>query len=151
MIADIKHPDIICGLIVAALIFIMIGHVYREQVQLRLKREIIRVPEASLDWWSVSHFGLFFLFGMVEPHRHLTFFTLGAAFEVVEDMLSADDTTQLVNCKFKQCNSYLTNKVFCNGFNEDYWYGKWDDVFVNILGYTLGSGIRSTLYYDDDF
>jgi hypothetical protein len=126
---------------IVALIFIMFGHIYREQVQLALKQEFIKLPGTTFDWWSVSHAVLFGLFGFLVPNHHLSFFALGAGFEVVEDMLSGDKTTQLADCMSPDKDSKLMCKF---SINDDYWYAKWDDVFVNLLGYTVGSAIRTT-------
>ena len=128
---------------IVALLFIMFGHCYREQVQLALKREFIKLPSTTLDWWSVSHAVLFGLFGFLVPGYHFSFFMLGTGFEVFEDMLSGDATTQLADCMTPDKHTKLMCKL---SINDDYWYAKWDDVFVNLLGYTIGSSIRSTYY-----
>jgi len=36
----------------------------------------------------------------------------------------------------------------CNGFQDSYWYGKLDDIFINLLGYVTGQAIRTTCYPD---
>ena len=128
-------------LCIVALIFIMFGHVYRDQVQLALKQEFVNLPATNFDWWSISHAVLFALFGLLITNRHTTFFLVGSAFEVIEDMLSSDKSTQLADCMTPDKD----NKLMCKfSINDDYWYAKWDDVFVNLLGYTLGSSVRTT-------
>jgi hypothetical protein len=114
-------------------------------VQKRLKQELVRLPPVILDWWSVSHFLLFAMFGVLEPGHHIRFFLIGGAFEVFEDILSADGTTQLVDCTDPlNKNDAIIGNVFCNGLQTDYWYGKWDDVFVNQLGYMVGSALATS-------
>lgn len=133
------------ALCVVALLFIMFGHIYRDQVQLALKREFVKLPATTFDWWSVSHAVLFGIFGFLIPNYHTTFFALGAGFEIVEDMLSSDRTTQLADCM----SASKKQKIMCKfSINDDYWYAKWDDVFVNLAGYSLGSSLRSTFYTD---
>jgi hypothetical protein len=130
-------------LCVLALVFIMFGHVYRDQVQLALKREFVKLPATSFDWWSVSHFLLFGIMGFIIPNFHTTFFLLGTGFEIFEDMLSGDKTTQLSDCT----NVSNKSNIMCKfSINDDYWYAKWDDVFVNLAGYTIGSSLRTTFY-----
>lgn len=138
-----EHAVAICILLsIVALIFIMCGHVYREQVQTALKQEFVKLPATTFDWWSVSHALLYGIFGFLIPNYHVSFFLLGAGFEIVEDMFSGDSTTQLADCMTNDKDS----KFMCKfSINNDYWYAKWDDVFVNLLGYTLGSSVRSTL------
>jgi hypothetical protein len=130
-------------LCILALLFICFGHVYREQVQLALKREFFKFPECSLDWWSVSHFCLFALFGFLIPEYPLTFFALGMGFELVEDGLSSDQTTQLANCANSAVKA--TNPMCWCSINNDYWYMNPSDPWVNLTGYIVGSAIRTTL------
>ena len=134
-----ENFHVIFGLGMCALIFIIVGHYYRDKIQLRLKKELFVYSEDSLDLWSVSHFVLFFLFGVFEPNKHLTFFNIGICFEILEDMLSSDKTTQLCDCMHQEKNNVLQNTLFCNGYNDGYWYAKFSDVFVNLVGYTCGS------------
>lgn len=137
---------IIVALIICSLIFIIIGHEYRDQVQTALKRDFVKLPSTTVDYWSVSHFLLFAVFGFIKPGYAFTFLVAGAGFEVVEDYLSSDSTTQLDNCSNKPYNNDGTRKTFCNGINTDYWYGKWDDVFWDITGYVTGQAIRTTFW-----
>jgi hypothetical protein len=139
-----RYAVAICIILsIISLLFIIFGHRFRDQVQLALKREFIKLPATSFDWWSVSHFLLFGLFGLLIPDQHLSFFLLGTSFEVFEDALSGDNTTQLVDCT--DCYN-KENSLMCRfSINDDYWYGKWDDIFVNLLGYTVGSSIRTSL------
>jgi len=128
-------------LCIIALLFIMMGHVYRDQVQLALKKEFVQLPATTFDWWRISQAFLFGLFGFLMPNYHMTFFTLGVCFEIIEDMLSSDKSTQLADCMSPDKDS----KIMCKfSINDDYWYAKWDDVFVNLLGYTAGSSLRTT-------
>lgn len=140
--AIINYPLIIVIImIILSLVFIMFGHIYREQVQQVLKNDLLVIPEIHMDWWSVSHFVLFMLIGFIIPGRHLEFIATGALFEMIEDFLSSDKNTQLVDCSDpKQPNG--KRKIWCNGFQHDYWYGKWDDIIFNSVGYIIGSAIR---------
>jgi len=128
-------------LTIVALLFIMFGHIYRDEIQQVLKQEFVKLPATTFDWWSISHAVLFGIFGFLMPNYHLSFFTAGVGFEIIEDMLSSDRTTQLADCMCPDKES----KIMCKfSINDDYWYAKWDDVFVNLLGYTTGSAIRTT-------
>jgi hypothetical protein len=134
----------IYGLFILSMIWVTIGHIYREQVQTVLKHPLMDVPSCVLDGWSIIHFATFFAFGFIEPNKHLLFTTLSVVFETFEDGMSSDANTQLIDCK-KNKNSLL-GKIHCNGYENSYWYGKWDDVFVNILGYIIGSSIRTSYF-----
>lgn len=137
---------IIVALIICSLIFIIIGHEYREQVQLVLKKDFATLPGTTVDYRSISHFLLFAVFGFIKPGYAFTALVAGAGFEVVEDYLSSDKTTQLDGCATNPYNGDGVRKTFCNGINTDYWYGKWDDVFWDITGYVTGQAIRQTFF-----
>lgn len=139
----IENIKLLTCISTVALSFIMLGHLYRDEIQNSLKTPIIIVPSFILDWWSVSHFLLFALFGWIEPEKHMTFAIFGAIFELIEDYLATDSNTQLVDCS-KKSQYHWIYKIMCNGVQDDYWYGKFDDIFVNIIGYTVGSALRTT-------
>lgn len=129
-------------LTIIAILFINVGHIYRDKVQLVMKHKLITVPSFNLDWWSLSHAVLFALYGFIIPNHHMTFTMLGALFELLEDALSSDATTQLADCTTKD----KKNKVMCKfSINTDYWYAKWDDIIMNFIGYSIGSAIRTTI------
>jgi hypothetical protein len=124
---------------ILCIVFIVIGHEYRESVQLLLKRDFIKLPATTIDWWSISHLIVYGIFGFLLPNYHATFLLLGTGFEIFEDALCSDENTQLVDCKNNKSHLMC---LFSR--NNDYWYGKWDDVFINLLGYTVGSSLRTT-------
>lgn len=140
---------IIIVFIILSLIFICIGHIYREQVQLVLKKTFVELPPDTIDWWSISHFALFAIFGFVKPGYPLTATAIGAGFEVVEDFLSSDKTTQLCDCSepfYAGPDGTPRKKFWCNGLQDDYWYAKHSDIFWNMLGYVTGQAVRTTFF-----
>ena len=140
-----KHPHkLAAAMIVISIIFIMIGHIWHEEIQAKLKQPIVHVNAFDIDWWSISHFMLFGFLGFIYPNRHMSFLGLGVAWEVFEDMLSNDSQTQLWDCK-RVGRRGLVGKLMCRGYEDAYWYGKIDDIAMNLLGFTLGSAIRTTL------
>jgi hypothetical protein len=142
------------ALILVSMIFIMIGHMYRDQIQSVLKQEVCKFPECSIDYWSISHFMLYSIFGFLIPGYPLTAFTIGASFEFAEDYLAADENTLFANCKEpcgRQdgfCTKDDTRKNWCNGVQDGYWYSNATDSFVNLLGYVVGSAMRTTIFTD---
>jgi hypothetical protein len=140
MVAD----QLVFGAFVVSIIFIMIGHIYKNNIQSILKQPLITLKEVVMDWWSVMHFLLFAFFGFVKPGYPLSFFTIGVLFEIFEDGMSSDINTQLINCPRKG----ILSKIMCNGIQDGYWYGKADDIFSNLIGYVVGQSIRTTFYKD---
>jgi len=140
-----RYAVAICiALIIVALAFIIYGNYYREKIQDMLEQELIKFPECTINWWSVSHLILYSIFGFLIPNHPLTFFTIGVGFEIVEDYLSSDATTVLANCT--KLDSKVHN-LMCNGsINDSYWYCNVTDPWVNITGYIIGSAIRTTFF-----
>lgn len=130
-----------------AILFIMLGHVYPDQIQSKLKKKIITLPQTDFDMWSVTHFGFFAILAYQFPNHLFELFIIGILWELLEDGLSDAKNKQLINCSTNHKKSYvkeLFQKFWCNGLarNGDYWYGKWDDIFANILGLIFGHFIR---------
>ncbi len=142
-----QNPNqLVCGIFLISLIFIMVGHVFREQVQNALKQKLFHVKAFDIDWWSVTHLLLYMLIGFIKPGFTLTFFVIGILFEVFEDMCASDSATQLLDCVNPAKKNSICGKIMCNGFDDSYWYGKFDDIFANLLGYVIGNSIRTTYF-----
>jgi hypothetical protein len=121
----------------AALAFILLGHVYRDTIQKPLTKPFILFPQTGLDWWSVSHFVLFALFGWCVPGRPLAAFSIGVAFELLEDFLASNGSTRLADC------GRNPDIFWCKGIQNDYWYMNPTDPWVNLTGYIVGSALRT--------
>lgn len=136
---------IILVLIICSLLFIILGHEYRDQIQSVLKKTFVNLPADTIDWWSISHFVIYAIFGFVKPGYPLTAFTFGAAFELFEDYMSSDAGTQLADCVNEPFNPDGSRRLWCNGRQDDYWYAKHSDVFWNLFGYVTGQAIRGSV------
>jgi hypothetical protein len=138
------------SLTVVSLVFIMIGHVYPDKIQSKLKNVLFTLPQTDIDWWSVSHFVYFGILGYLFPNYLFELFIIGILWEVIEDGLTDSNKKQLLDCN-KEYNGatkhfkHLWCKVFAR--DGDYWYGKWDDIFANLLGMVVGAFIRKYVKY----
>ena len=141
---DKYQNELVVGVSIFALLFIIIGHIYRDQIQAKFKKPLATVPAFDIDYWSVTHFMLFAFFGFVFPNHAFTFACFGAMFELFEDGVSSDDKTQLIDCKNKDTKSSFIGNIYCNGDPNSYWYAKLDDIAINVFGYITGQGIRNT-------
>ena len=140
----IEHRiGIIIVMCLVSWLFICVGHIYRDEIQLKLKRKFATFPEAEIDWWSVSHLLFYGIIGFLIPDYPLSFFVLGAGFELLEDCLSADKTTQLANCMNPKTKK--SNFICWGSVQDDYWYMNPTDPWVNLTGYVIGSAVRTVL------
>ena len=105
---------------VIAILFIMIGHVYPDQIQSKLKKKIITIPETEFDMWSVTHFGFFAILAYLFPNHLFELFIIGILWEVLEDGLSDAKNKQLVNCENNETSKMkqLFQKFMGKWFNR---------------------------------
>lgn len=133
-----KPYQSLLSIIILSILAIMYGHKNRS-IQLGLQKKIYTFPAIIMDYWSISHFMTFAIVGFFYPNKIIEFLILGIMWECLEDYLAANSNTQLVNCiKYKK-------SFWCNGIQDDYWYGKWDDIIFNFLGYLLGNYIKNKI------
>ncbi len=87
-----------------------------------------------LDGWSITHLLFYMLAGYIFPNYFLLTTLLGISWELFETYCGTYKPLWLSgwgNCIF-------TDKVD----NEDWWYGKWSDIFMNTLGLTIGQYLK---------
>jgi hypothetical protein len=141
---DRHRIAIVIILCIVSIIFICVGHKYRDEIQLVLKRDLINLPATTIDYWSVMHFALYVIVGFMFPGYPVAALLVGTSFEVGEDLLSSKTNTQFADCNNQ--TSALA-KFWCNaGYDDGYWYMNWSDIFVNLFGYIAGSSLRETFF-----
>lgn len=79
---------------------------------------LMTLPETKIDMWSVSHLLLYVAIGLLAPNYYVTVLIGSVIWEYLEK--------------------------FLNKPGEGYWYHKWDDLLINIIGYIIGSAYRNT-------
>ena len=128
----------ICSYLFVALAAIKIGHHYIP-LQNALQKKLFELPSVTIDIWTLSHVIMYCFIGYMKPHNAFYFFIFGASFEVVEDYLASNSKTQLVNC-YNNTNVFgsVIGWIWCHTHEGSYWYCKWDDLFFNLIGYTIG-------------
>lgn len=138
----INEPiKLIIILSIISILFICFGHKFRDDVQVKLQKTLFVLPSAKVDYWSISHFILFLLFGFIYPNHPLNFVMIGISWELIEDYLASDKNKRLADCTIQQNK----NTFWCMGIQDDYWYGKWDDIIFNTFGYLVGQALRNRL------
>jgi hypothetical protein len=89
----------------------------------------------DIDGWSMTHFVLFLFLGYLFPGNFLFVLILGACWEFVEYLVGKN-------------NKKIMNGIPCNLFKlkqDQWWYGKVSDLFINLLGYLVGEYIARNL------
>ena len=87
-----------------------------------------------LDGWSISHFVLFFLFGLYYPTKINFIIGMGILWELFEYLTSRSNIKILQSIRgISRCN--ITSDENVNG---DWFYAKLSDIFINAFGALLG-------------
>ena len=107
------------------------------------KYKDILVPQyiKGIDGWSLTHFCTFSVLGTLYPDTFLLSFILGISWEMFEILLGIIKPNFLkgiTDCHREYSgNSYLSNDQK-NGY---WWYGKWQDIIFNTIGFLFGKYI----------
>ncbi len=124
-------------ILIVSLLFIIVGHKYRDSIQKPLKYAIVKLPKSTIDLWSISHVLLYAILAYLLPTKLFELMILGIIWELTEDLLASRENTQIINCKAK--NKSIFSKIWCKGSIEnDYWYAKHDDIMWNCIGIITG-------------
>lgn len=89
----------------------------------------------DLDGWSMTHFVFFLFLGYLFPGNFLFILILGSSWELIEYWIGKNNKSLMSGF---DCN---LNKLK----QDEWWYGKISDLFVNLLGYMIGSYIARNL------
>ena len=93
-----------------------------------------------LDGWSISHFILYFLFGLYYPTKINFIIGMGILWELFEYFTSNSNIEILSSIRgISRCKIKSNENV-----NGDWFYAKLSDVFVNAFGAFLGFYLSSS-------
>lgn len=81
----------------------------------------------NLTTWSFTHFFYHSLFGYMFPDQFMCLLLMGVAWELFEFSLGMLDSCFNISKRFK---------------DEGYWYGRWSDILMNTLGFTVGYALQ---------
>lgn len=102
-----------------------------------MTNNLINFAGIKIDWWSISHIILYIYFGYIFPEYFVEFLLIGIFWEIFESFTAVG--TKYINKTFNCLNS---NNIFCKYIKKissyDYWYGKFDDVVMNMIGFLIG-------------
>lgn len=133
----IKSPKFYIPVILIILI-ILIGSSYNRLIHNRMSYTFFKFHGLELDVWSLSHVLLYTYFGYNFPQYFVEFLILGSLWEVVESVFCKDIFSKILGCNSENYNSNFVCRSMINNQNCTYWYGKVDDIALNMIGFVIG-------------
>lgn len=134
-----KSPHFIVPLIVA-LALVVLGNFFAKSVETKMGRFFFKLGDSKFDLWSLSHVLLYMYFGYYFPGYFVEFLIIGIVWEIIE-CVACPATKKVFGCNNNN------NNLVCNFIKQidrcDYWYGKWEDVPVNIIGFVIGARLST--------
>lgn len=132
-------PYFYIPIIICLVVIIMISQI--KPIQAAMKHKIIEFAGIRMDIWSISHILLYMYFGYVFPDYFAEFFIIGIIWELFESSFHRDTFDKLIGCH----NSVSQICEFISKIKPyDFWYGKCDDIIMNMLGFTIGVIIKKS-------
>jgi hypothetical protein len=83
---------------------------------------------SHINFWVISHFFFYLIIGYFFPETFWLSMTIGVVWEIYEDFLE----------KFSKKHLSLISLKICKLDNFTWWYGRYEDVIANMLGFLLG-------------
>lgn len=83
---------------------------------------------SHINFWVISHFFFYLIIGYFFPETFWLSMTIGVVWEIYEDFLE----------KFSKKHLSLISLKICKLDNFIWWYGRYEDVIANMLGFLLG-------------
>lgn len=120
----ILTPELIAWFVIVAIVIIIIGEM-PSQIYDALATPRFRIGNWAVDWWYLSHFWFYMICGAACPGNFWFYMTMGGLFECLESGMG------IIGMKTQ-------NKRAVKQYEDFYWFGRWQDVAINAVGYLIG-------------
>ena len=123
-------------IVIVVIILIIIGS-YLKYTQKIMTKKLFNLFGVKVDWWSISQIILYVYFGYTFPEYFVEFLIIGIFWELFESFCSngKEYIEELLSCQD-------SNNIICTYLKKisdnNYWYGKIDDIFMNMFGFLIG-------------
>lgn len=116
--------ELMAWFVIVSIFLLIIGQL-PETIYDSLATPRFRIGNWSIDWWYISHFWFYMIAGAMCPGNFWVYMGIGGMFEVLESGMG------IVGLKMQNERAKKQNEKF-------YWFGRWEDVVVNSIGYIIG-------------
>ena len=123
--------SLICYFVVCAVLIFMYGNYRCDNPDFKDPLET-RLGIGELDGWSLSHLLFFMFIGYHFKGKYLiAAFLLGVLWELFEHYYGEERPGWL--------GGYGVCDMLTDRLDGSWWYGKWSDIVINLIGLVLGS------------
>lgn len=139
LIDILKSPNFYVPVLVIV-ILIILGNFKFSLIKNKMKYKFLAKGCFDIDMWSISHLLLYVYFGYQFPNYFAEFLVIGSIWELFESMFCKENFHRNFGCRDNK-------NIFCKTINRinscDYWYGKLDDLVMNMTGFVIGSWLAT--------
>ncbi len=130
----LKSPNFYVPVLIIV-ILIILGNFKFSFIKNKMKTKLFTKGCFDIDLWSLSHLLLYIYFGFQFPDYFAEFLIIGSIWEIFETMFCKENFHKNIGCRD-------SNNIFCRSIDKinscDYWYGKLDDLVMNMIGFVIG-------------
>jgi len=103
-----------------------------------MAKTLVNIAGFNIDMWALTHILLYVYFGYCFPDYFIEFLIIGSAWELLESFfcLYRIPLEKIIGCNDLNNPRCRTNVGYKNC---DYWYGRIDDVVMNMIGFIIGA------------
>tara|TARA_B100001142_G_C14232139_1_gene615833 strand:+ start:427 stop:891 length:465 start_codon:yes stop_codon:yes gene_type:complete len=103
------------------------------------------------DYWAISHIILFFIVTYLFPNRYIFITICGIVWELIEHSIRyilnyLYITNQLNNYYHSKLDKYVKKKQKKFNKQENWWYGRYEDILYNAIGTILALIVKNIKY-----
>jgi hypothetical protein len=142
----IKSPHFYVPLIVIIFLLIII-YILGKTFHNRIRVIFFKIGNSEFDLWSLSHVLLYMYFGYYFPNFFIEFLIIGSLWELFESTsFCSKPFLKFINCQMPGVTDNIvagSDNIICKTIkkvqNCDYWYGKLEDIPLNMIGFVIGA------------
>lgn len=145
----IKDPHFYVPLVII-LILVMIGYLIKSPVYHKMTFKLLKIGNIEFDLWSLSHVLLYMYFGYYFPDYFIEFLVIGSVWELFESTFCSKLFLRFINCNNIGDNTGdNSSNILCKRIkkikNCGYWYGKLEDIPLNMIGFVIGAYLSKNI------
>jgi len=116
--------ELVAWFVIVTIFLLIVGQL-PEKIYDGLATPHFKLGKWGIDWWYISHFWFYMIVGATCPGNFWLYMTIGGLFEVMETGMGI-------------VGLHMQSERAKKQHEKHYWFGRWEDVVVNALGYIVG-------------